>query len=86
MKLERFRTHSWLGGLSLAFLGVVIARLAAPVLTDDKSRAMGTVLGQTIAIIGLGWIALGIHRRIARQGGTPDTPDSDGGNSPPLKQ
>lgn len=69
----------------LAFFGVVIARLVSPMLTDDKSRALGTVLGQTIAIIGLGWIALGIHRRIARQGGTPDTPGSNGGDSPPLK-
>lgn len=86
MKLQRFRTPSWLGGLSLAILGVVIARLVSPMLTDDKSRVLGTVLGQTIAIIGLGWIALGIHRRIARQGGTPDTPDSNGGDSPPLKQ
>lgn len=72
MKFESLRTarRYWIAGIASAFIGVVLARVAAPHFAE-KTSAIVKVAGQFLAIIGLFVIALGVSRRASGQN-TPD--------------
>lgn len=59
----RATSRSWLLGLALAALGVLIARVVAPGL-DSRAGAACALTGQLLALAGLLVIALGIRRRL----------------------
>lgn len=60
----RASARFWLTGLALALVGVAINRLVAPQLSAVQPRTLVAVLGQLIALGGLGVILFGIRRRL----------------------
>ncbi len=67
MKFTSLRANkrSWVIGITLAVVGVIIARLVAPHYTDKTQVALSSV-GRLISFAGLIVIIFGVNRRIKR--------------------
>jgi hypothetical protein len=63
MKNVLHHARPWLAGVALAGVGIVVARLVAP-LASAGARVPLTVLGQLIAVGGLFVICAGVSRRV----------------------
>ena len=63
----RFSARYWFTGIALAAVGVSTNRLLAP-LFDTRPRAVVAVVGELVAITGLGVIVFGINRRLRLAG------------------
>ena len=66
MKPTRANLAPWALGSAVAFVGVALARWAAPALAPG-ARIPVALAGFTVALLGLYLIARGVNRRLARQ-------------------
>ena len=67
MKNIRANRGVWITGVVVAFAGVALARLVGPALAAGPVRLGCTLAGQLIALAGLGFICVGVSRRVRGQ-------------------
>lgn len=66
MNLAKF-AH-WIGGALLSFGGIALVYLPFP---DPGTALWSAAIGRLVAIAGLGWIAMGVSRRVKKDSNTP---------------
>lgn len=58
----------WVGGVAIAAVGIVLARVISPAFSGS-ARITILLVGQSVAVVGLALICWGVSRRVWREQG-----------------
>jgi len=64
-RFAHLATPWWLGGVTLAAAGVIVARVVAPAL-GATAQPVAQIAGELLALCGLAVISIGVSRRVHR--------------------
>lgn len=66
MKTVMGNLRFWVGGVAIASLGVVLARVISPTFSGS-AQVVVILIGQSVAVLGLVLICWGVSRRVWRE-------------------